>query len=93
MIEANKPSRKTRVELVEEIKRLVVDSVNIKHIPLTDIHEQTTLFHDGLGLDSVDVLELVVAVEKKYGVRVKDAEIGQKVFRTIGSIADFVAHA
>ena len=44
-----------------------------------------------LGLDSVDVLEIVVAIEKKYAVRVKDAEARQKVFRTIGSIADFVA--
>ncbi len=89
--DANKAPQKTRAELVDEIKRLIVDSVQIKHIPLSSILETTTLFHDGLGLDSVDVLEVVVAVERKYGLKVRDAKSGQQIFQTIGSIADFVA--
>jgi acyl carrier protein len=90
MIDASKARGKTRAELVDEIKRLVVDSVNIQHVPLSDIHAETTLFANGLGLDSVDVLEIVVAVEKRYGIRVRDAQVGQKIFQSIGSIADFV---
>ncbi len=77
--------------IMDEIKRLLVDSVNIQHIPLSEITEATTLFGDGLGLDSVDVLEVVVAVERKYGLKVRDAKTGQKIFQSIGSIADFVA--
>jgi acyl carrier protein len=90
---ASKAPLKTRGELVEEIKRLVVDSVNIQHIPLHEIQDNTSLFGEGLGLDSVDVLEVVVAVERKYGLKVKDAKSGQHIFRSIGSIADFVAGA
>lgn len=96
--DASKASAKTpektpvnRAALVDEIKRLLVDSVNIQHIPLSEINETTTLFGDGLGLDSVDVLEVVVAVERKYGLKVRDAKTGQKIFQSIGSIADFVA--
>ena len=89
--DGSKALPKTRGELVDEIKRLIVDSVNLQHIPLSDITESTTLFGEGLGLDSVDVLEIVVAVERKYGLRVRDAQTGQRTFRSVGSIADFVA--
>jgi acyl carrier protein len=89
--DGSKATPKTREELVDEIKRLIVDSVNLQHIPLSDITESTTLFGEGLGLDSVDVLEIVVAVERKYGLRVRDAQVGKSTFRSVGSIADFVA--
>lgn len=92
-METNKAPSKTRAELLEEVKRLVVDSVQIHHIPLSELQEHTSLFQGGLGLDSVDVLEVVVAIEKKFGVRVKDAKAGQQIFRTFGSITDFVAQA
>ena len=89
--DASKAPRKTRAELVSEIRQLIVDSVQIHHIPVEQISDSTTLFGEGLGLDSVDVLEVVVAVERRYGVKVRDAKTGQQIFRTVGSIADFVA--
>jgi acyl carrier protein len=93
MTEANKAIPKTRVELVDQLKRLIVDSVQIHHIPLSDIHEDTKLFQEGLGLDSVDILEVVVAVERKFGKKIKDAKTGQQIFQTVGTIADFVTQA
>lgn len=77
-------------QLVPQIVDLVVDSVNLHHIDRTGIGPQTVLMQGGLGLDSVDVLEVVVAVEQKFGVKVKDAETGKTYFQTIGSIAQFV---
>ena len=90
---ANAPGNNlaNREQLVKEIRQLIVDSVQIQHIPVESITEATTLFGEGLGLDSVDVLEVVVAVERKFGVKVRDAKTGQQIFRSVGSIADFVA--
>ena len=92
-MEVSKTTEKTRAELVEEVKRLIFESVQIHHIPLSDLHADTPLFQGGLGLDSVDVLEVVVAVEKKFGVKVKDTKAGQDIFRTIGTVTDFIAQA
>lgn len=92
--DASKAPRKTRADrdqLVREIRQLIVDSVQLQHIPVDQITADTTLFGEGLGLDSVDVLEVVVAVERCYGVKVRDAKSGQQIFRSVGSIADFIA--
>ena len=93
MTEPNKSLPQTRAQLIDELKRMIVDSVQIHHIPLSDIHEDTTLFQEGLGLDSVDILEVVVAVERKFGIKIKDAKSGQQIFKTIGTIADFITQA
>ena len=90
MTNLNKAIDGARAELVEDLKVLIVNSVQLHHIPLDTINASTTLFHDGLGLDSVDILEVVVAVEQKFGVKIRDAKAGQQIFQSVGSIADFV---
>lgn len=92
MTDLSKAQEKSRADIVEQVKQLVVSSVQLHHIPLEDINESTLLFGDGLGLDSVDILEVVVAVEQKFGVKVKDAKSGQHIFQSIGTIADFITH-
>lgn len=79
-----------RARLVGELKSLIVESVNLTHVSPDQIDEGTSLMENGLALDSIDILEIVVAVESRYGVKVKDGEDGKRVFRTVGTIADFV---
>jgi acyl carrier protein len=76
--------------LIPEITNLILQSVNLKHMKAEDISPDLPLTKDGLNLDSVDVLEVVVAIEQKYKVKVKDADVGRKYFQTIRGIADFV---
>lgn len=73
-----------------EVVDLILDSVNLRHKDKNQIHASTALVGEGLGLDSLDILEIVVAVEKKYGVRVQGAEEGKEIFRSIGSLTDFI---
>jgi acyl carrier protein len=79
-----------RAELVEEVKTLILDAVQMKHVDRATIHADTSLRNGGLELDSVDILEVVIAIEQRYQVKVDDAEAGRAHFRTIGTIADFV---
>jgi len=77
-------------QLVIEIKTLIVNAVGLHHVKLSDIQAETSLREGGLGLDSVDLLEVVVVIEQQYGFKVNDAETGKKYFRTIGTIAEWV---
>jgi acyl carrier protein len=79
--------------LVNEVKNLIITSVNLHHLDPQAIDADTSLREGGLELDSVDILEVVVAVEQTFGVKINDAEVGKKFFRTIGTIADFVEEA
>ena len=76
--------------LVSEIADLIISSVNLRHVQPSTLTADTPLAQGGLGLDSVDILEVVVAIEHKYGVKVQDAATGAKYFRTLGTISEFV---
>ena len=76
--------------LLREIAALVVGAVNLHHVDPSTLTEGTSLRENGLELDSVDMLEVIVAVEQRYAVKVADAEMGKKYFRTLGGIAEFV---
>lgn len=80
----------SRTELVSQIRDLIVSSVNLKHVDTATITADTALAGSGLDLDSIDILEIVVAVEQRFGVKVKDTDDGKQIFRTLGTIADFV---
>lgn len=75
---------------IADIKRLIVESLNLPGVNPADIEDEAPLFGAGLGLDSVDALELVVALEKAYGIQVADDQIGRKVFASARTLADFV---
>jgi acyl carrier protein len=75
--------------LKEEIKRALVESLRLP-ISVGEIENGMSLFGDGLGLDSIDVLEFVLEMERRFGVSITDDETGQRVLRTVDTIADFI---
>lgn len=72
------------------IKRLIVDSLNLDGMKPEMIDDEAPLFGDGLGLDSVDALELVVALEKEFGIKIKSQEMGREVFSSVASLSQFI---
>lgn len=79
-------------ELENELKVLIVEALNLKDIDVAGIDGSTPLFGGGLGLDSVDILELGVVLDERYGVRIKsDDDTHRQAFQTIGSLARLVA--
>ena len=78
-------------ELVNEIKELIITSLNLEDMKLSDIDENAPLFSDGLGLDSVDALELGLAVQKKYGL-VLDSKTAnlKEIFFSVSSLAKYI---
>jgi acyl carrier protein len=76
--------------LKSELKRLIVETLRLEDIEPDTIQDEEPLFVEGLGLDSIDALELVVAIEKNYGVLIEDEEVGFEAFASIEALADFI---
>ena len=74
----------------DRIKRLIVDSLHLEGIEPEMIEDEAPLFGEGLGLDSVDALELVVALEKEFGIKIKSQEMGHEVFSSVSSLSQFI---
>jgi acyl carrier protein len=72
------------------LKRLIVESLNLQGLMPEAIDDHAQLFGGGLGLDSVDTLELVVALEKEYGISIQSHEVNKSVFASVASLGDFV---
>ncbi|MBI9053439.1 MAG: acyl carrier protein [Bacteroidales bacterium] len=77
-------------ELLLKIKEQVIDVLNLEDVEPADIDTDAPLFGDGLGLDSIDALELIVLLEKQYGIKIEDPKDGKKIFQTIRTIAEFI---
>jgi len=78
--------------LVREIKALIVDSLMLESVSADEIDDEAPLFGAGLGLDSIDVLELAMALHKRYGVKTKgDDARNREIFASVRSLAVFVA--
>ncbi len=77
-------------ELILQLKKLIIERLKLEEILPEDIGTDDPLFGEGLGLDSIDALELVLGLEKQYGVIIPDAEVGQKVFQSVRTIARYV---
>ncbi len=73
-----------------EVVQIIRDSVNLHHIEPSRFEPETSLRDGGLGLDSVDILEIIIALEHRYGFKIEDAEQGKVHFRSVGSVAQFV---
>lgn len=76
-------------DLKQEIKELLVRDLRLQTTPAA-IGDNDPLFGDGLGLDSLDAVELVVQVNKYFGVQIKDMNEGQKAFTSVQTLADFI---
>ncbi|MCH9650223.1 MAG: acyl carrier protein [Deltaproteobacteria bacterium] len=78
-------------EMRTRIKEVIIESLNLEGMTPATIEDDAPLFgEEGLGLDSVDALELVVALEKAYGIRIDSEEIGQDAFASVASLETFV---
>ncbi len=77
-------------ETRERLKRIIIEYLNLEGMTTDMIEDQAPLFGDGLGLDSVDALELVVALEKEYGIRIENPESSREAFTSVATLAAFV---
>ncbi len=79
-----------RNELKQQLKVLLVEGLKLENTRPEDIADGAPIFVEGLGLDSIDALELVVLVEDRFGVTIPDEEVGKLAFASIDALADFV---
>lgn len=77
--------------LKSELKQLIINGLRLQDIAPDGIVDDQPIFVEGLGLDSIDALELVVLIEERFGIAIPDEEVGKKVFASINALADFVA--
>jgi len=75
---------------LEQLARHIIDGLNLEDIAVTDIDPQAPLFGEGLGLDSIDALELAVIVERHYGVKIADMEVGRRAFASLAALDAFI---
>jgi acyl carrier protein len=77
-------------DLIEKLKQLIITRLKLADLTLEMIDADAPLFGEGLGLDSIDALELVLGLEKEFGVIIPDAEVGRKVFQSVRIMAQYV---
>jgi acyl carrier protein len=77
-------------DLNYELKKQIIQELNLQEIKPEDIVDDAPLFGDGLGLDSIDALELVVLMEKYHGVKILDETVGKRVLASINSMAEYI---
>ena len=83
MVQPNDP-------LIEKIKKLIIQRLKLEDLTPEMIENDAPLFGEGLGLDSIDALELVLGMEKEFGVIIPDAEVGKRVFQSVRTMAQYV---
>ena len=77
-------------DLIAKLKEQVIEQLNLEDINPEDIDAKEPLFGDGLGLDSIDALELIVLLEREYGIKIKDPSEGKKIFTSIEIMANYI---
>ncbi|MGN0731706.1 MAG: phosphopantetheine-binding protein [Treponema sp.] len=79
-------------ELKQEIKELIISSLELEDVKPEDIKDDAPIFGKGLGLDSIDALELGVAIKKKFGVKLSaESEDSRKHFASVNALAEFIS--
>jgi acyl carrier protein len=77
-------------QLIANLKKQIIEALNLKHLKPEDIGDDQPLFVEGLGLDSIDALELIVLLQQQYNIRVANPQDGPKIFRSVKTIAEFI---
>ena len=80
----------TMDELINKLRQEIIQQLNLEDLNVDDIDPDAALFGDGLGLDSIDALEIIVLLEKNYGIKIEDPKEGKKIFSSIRTLAQFV---
>ncbi|MGV6829752.1 MAG: phosphopantetheine-binding protein [Flavobacteriales bacterium] len=76
--------------LKQELKENIIEQLNLEDITVEDIGDDDMLFGDGLGLDSIDALELIVMLDKNYGIKLTDPKEGRAIFESIAVMAEYI---
>jgi len=76
--------------LIDQLKAQIIEQLNLEDVSPADIDEDASLFDSDLGLDSIDALEIIVLLERDYGLKIEPQEDGKKIFRTVRTIAEFI---
>ena len=74
-----------------ELKEKISQHLNLEDIEVTDMGDDDSLFGDGLGLDSIDALELIVMLDKDYGIKLADPKKGKEIFESINTMASYIS--
>ncbi len=76
--------------LIEKLKGQIIEQLNLAEVKPEDINPEAPLFGDGLGLDSIDALELIVLLEKYYGIKIQDPKDGKTIFQSVKTMAEYI---
>ena len=78
-------------QLINDLKLQIKEALHLEELSLEDFDENAALFgEDGIGLDSIDILEIIVLLEKKYGIRLSNPKEGRAIFQSVKTIAEYV---
>jgi len=77
-------------ELKLELKEKIIEQLNLEDVSVDDIADKDPLFGEGLGLDSIDALELIVMLDKDYGIKLADPKEGRKIFESVETMATYI---
>lgn len=77
-------------QLIEQLKSQIIESLNFDDLTPADIDAEAPLFGEGLGLDSIDALELIMLMDREYGIKLADAKEGKKIFQSIRTMAEYI---
>lgn len=89
-MQSEKQNQNHMDEMIEKLKAEIIEQLNLVDINKDDIQADTPLFGTGLGLDSIDSIELSVLLERKYGVKITNSQEGKKVFQSLRTMAEFI---
>ncbi len=78
-------------ELKRDLKENIIEQLSLDEFTVEDIEDDDALFGEGLGLDSIDALELIVMLDKDYGIKLTDPEKGKEIFESINVLAAYIA--
>jgi len=77
-------------ELIDKIKGEIIETLNLEDLKKEDIDTDAPLFGTGLGLDSIDALELIVLMEKNYGIKISNPQDGKLIFKSVRTMAEYI---
>ena len=77
-------------ELKQELKEKIIEQLNLEDVAVEEIKDTDPLFGEGLGLDSIDALELIVMLDKDYGIKLADPKQGREIFESVETMAAYI---
>ena len=77
-------------QLKADLKNQIIEALNLKHLKPEEIADDEPLFVKGLGLDSIDALELIVLLQQHYNIKIKDPQEGPKIFQSVNTMAEYI---